>query len=117
MAFFLGRTNLRWRIGHVLQFGIEGENELWKRETLSRVSLGVHDEEKAGGKFFSRPGRLPGASRFEGRDGVGVISGTSEISHDGSPLYFAPMIIIFHPRRDSGTPGQVTLLTDSVLFV
>ena len=52
-----------------------------------------------------------------GRDGVGVISGTSEISHDGSPLYFAPMIIIFHPRRDSGTPGQVTLLTDSVLFV
>ena len=36
-SFFLGRTNLRWRIRHILQFGIQGENELWKRGTLSRV--------------------------------------------------------------------------------
>ena len=36
-SFFLGRTHLRWRIRHILQFGIQGENELRKRGTLSRV--------------------------------------------------------------------------------
>jgi len=42
-----------------------------------------------------------------GRDGVVEVTviSTSGISHDGSPLYFAPTIIIFHPRRDSVTPG------------
>ena len=42
-SFVSGRVDLRRGIGHSLQFGIQGRNEVGKGETISRVCLHARD--------------------------------------------------------------------------